>query len=694
MEAFARRLLVLRDPEVEFLIRDMVGGAGMGSVGMSGFVVPNKLAVMRALSLPVWEKELFFLGSVPVDTVWGRLLWWKEVVPGMRGEYLLVVKEDTFSLDVVRYIPLATSFSWYELARLRTILPINWISLGIYEGGRLLGSRGTFAFPVRLVDLEVPWYMFSVEVGVRGGRYVVCVVSGTHIQFVAWLLLFLVVGGLFPGRGRVVSALEEQIRRTIRTVLSGVVLLALVIMGIFGLWRIQIQLVYRELQRTLDNLSASLASASTYEMDWQPSFLSDYYVYDGLSGHLLSASSYGPVVRGLLSDRLPPWMVRALRGRGQVIGWRRIGRFPILEGYKVFTCSSYGVCILRIPYYKAFPELVGELFILLLGGAIIWFVFWIGSIWIARAVARRFLQPIHVLIGQIEAYRGGRFPARRITFPQELEQIHEALRSMARRIEKMIEYQRLIERLRGWREVARQIGHEINNALTPLKLRLQQWELQAGDRRIREGIRGLLQQVALLERLSQSLRSVARVVDIHLEPLDLCGLVRSWAKSVSVPSHIRFVVDIPMGSLWVRADSHAMLMILNNLFKNAIEAIPPGSSGWIRVQVVGRGRWAQVVVQDNGVGIPAEDLRRIFFPTFSTKSHGRGIGLALVYDFVSQMHGQIQIRSAVGRGTRVVVWLPRMSGEEGVRVSSSGGGVAHRAGGIHSEGSGVGEPGD
>ncbi len=110
--------------------------------------------------------------------------------------------------------------------------------------------------------------------------------------------------------------------------------------------------------------------------------------------------------------------------------------------------------------------------------------------------------------------------------------------------------------------------------------------------------------------------------------------------------------------LIVEADREHMLRVLNNLLKNAVQAIPEGREGRIEVSARKVDDRAVLEVRDNGAGIPAEVRERIFTPSFTTKSSGMGLGLALVKRMVEQAGGRVWFESAEGEGARFVVELP------------------------------------
>lgn len=138
----------------------------------------------------------------------------------------------------------------------------------------------------------------------------------------------------------------------------------------------------------------------------------------------------------------------------------------------------------------------------------------------------------------------------------------------------------------------------------------------------------------------------------------------------------------------VRWDRDELSRVFVNLVGNAVEAVDE-AKGRVRVDVRSRrgpspkdGRDGVVVtVADDGVGIPPENMRRLFQPDFSTKTRGTGLGLAIVKRIVTDLGGEIRIESAPGRGTTVTTWLPAVTGAVERPDGADGPGPAHDGGG-------------
>ena len=107
------------------------------------------------------------------------------------------------------------------------------------------------------------------------------------------------------------------------------------------------------------------------------------------------------------------------------------------------------------------------------------------------------------------------------------------------------------------------------------------------------------------------------------------------------------------------ADKDLMLLVFNNLIKNAIQAIPPDRKGEVEVAIKVEEQHYIISIKDNGVGIEEEKQSNIFVPYFTTKSTGTGLGLAMVKQIIENHRGKIYFTSVPNQGTTFIVELPK-----------------------------------
>lgn len=219
------------------------------------------------------------------------------------------------------------------------------------------------------------------------------------------------------------------------------------------------------------------------------------------------------------------------------------------------------------------------------------------------------------------------------------------------------------ERESAWREMARQIAHEIKNPLTPMKLSIQYLQ-----RAIDEGKdvtelakrvnKTLVEQIDNLSTIATAFSSFAQMPKGQNEVFDLNDLLRGIVGLFEKEDNMRIHLTTHKEQAMVYADKNQMVSVFNNLIKNAIQSIPDGTRGDINVITMEEMGHIKTIVMDNGSGIPKDSYDKVFVPNFTTKSSGTGLGLAICKQIVESAGGKIWFESTVGQGTSFFVTLP------------------------------------
>jgi nitrogen fixation/metabolism regulation signal transduction histidine kinase len=228
------------------------------------------------------------------------------------------------------------------------------------------------------------------------------------------------------------------------------------------------------------------------------------------------------------------------------------------------------------------------------------------------------------------------------------------------------------EKESAWREMAKQVAHEIKNPLTPMKLTLQQLERRMQSdhiskenlqRMLQRTISSLLQQIDTLSDIATSFSTFAKMPSPRLAPFDIADTLRNIIElHRSQNKKVFFLTNIAPGTFKVMGDDRLTGRILTNLILNAIQAVPEERTPQIMVSLYRtENNMIRIEVRDNGSGIPEEIRKRIFTPSFTTKASGSGIGLAVAKRGIEQMNGRIWFESKEGEGTCFFIELPPLS---------------------------------
>ena len=399
----------------------------------------------------------------------------------------------------------------------------------------------------------------------------------------------------------------------------------------------------------------------------------------------LSSTSREQLVEDrLIDERLPIYAYYQLyyEGARNAYEEEQVGNFHYTAGYRVLSDSEgqprFVISVPTLPEQERIEEerarTVAYLF-----GALLLLV--IAVMLTASLLANALSRPIGRLREGLEAVAKGRFERPLPvdtrdeigtlvkTFNSMQEQLAESRRKLAQQ-----------ERQLAWREMARQVAHEIKNPLTPMKLSVQhlrraysnldtkETAIPESDNRFKNLFEKitttLIEQVDALARIANEFSSFARMPKRLLEPLDLNAVLKEAVDLMQEQITPKIEVDFHEEPLVLQADREELRRIYINLIKNAIEASSHKDVFKIKVSssLFANGsspaKWAYSTVEDEGVGISNEMVDRIFEPNFSSKTSGTGLGLAIVKKSIEDLHGEIGFDTQEHVGTTFWIKLP------------------------------------
>lgn len=218
------------------------------------------------------------------------------------------------------------------------------------------------------------------------------------------------------------------------------------------------------------------------------------------------------------------------------------------------------------------------------------------------------------------------------------------------------------EREQAWREMAKQVAHEIKNPLTPMRLSVQSFERKfdpkAPDARkkIEEFSETLIQQIDTMSSIASAFSSFAEMPAQQNETLNVVSTVK-LALDIFNENYIHFISEEE--EIIAKLDRTQLIRVVTNLVKNAIQAVPDVESPRILVSVTADNEFVIISVADNGIGISDEVKEKVFEPKFTTKSSGMGLGLGMVKNIVETYKGSISLTSQKGKGTVFTVKFPK-----------------------------------
>lgn len=229
------------------------------------------------------------------------------------------------------------------------------------------------------------------------------------------------------------------------------------------------------------------------------------------------------------------------------------------------------------------------------------------------------------------------------------------------------------ERESAWREMAKQVAHEIKNPLTPLKLGIQQLERswREKDPRFEERFEkfsdSFIEQIDSLSHIASEFSEFAKMPDTQLKEVDVLDIL---VKAVEVfRNNVGVKITITNGcgqhAVTIQGDRDQLLRSFNNLIKNSIEAAITKRRCHIHIAVsYDTDHYVAIAIQDNGEGINPEAREKLFQPNFTTKSSGTGLGLAFVKQAIEGMGGSIRYETFVGKGTTFFLRIPMVGAQQ------------------------------
>jgi signal transduction histidine kinase len=279
---------------------------------------------------------------------------------------------------------------------------------------------------------------------------------------------------------------------------------------------------------------------------------------------------------------------------------------------------------------------------------------------VAGHLSRQLGRPLQELVGWTERIaRGEPLPAGppRRGAP-EFEMLRQRMRRMAREIAQGRARELEAERLRAFRETARQVAHELKNPLTPIRFAVERLKRDA-PAELRETVEVLAIESARLEAMARSFSQFGRLPEGPPSEIEVGDLAR-YSATATVPPHVSLTVDVEDALPMIRGHHDALARALSNVLINAVDACRTGGAINVRVArtAMPSGEAVEIAVRDTGCGIPEEHLARIWEPYVTHKPGGTGLGLAIARQTILAHQGEVSASSTVGAGTEIRFVIP------------------------------------
>ena len=400
----------------------------------------------------------------------------------------------------------------------------------------------------------------------------------------------------------------------------------------------------------------------------------DLNLYRGMS--LIAASRPQLIADRIIDTRLPASVYRSLYFDADRFTFldHELGDFTYTAGYRAIVDDDgqpqYVLSVPALPEAERIEEERARTLAYLFGALL---ALGLIVLLIASILARALTQPIARLRRGLQGVAEGRYeqmlPVRTRDEVGDLVRTFNTMQGQLTESRQKLAQQ---ERQLAWREMARQVAHEIKNPLTPMKLSVQHLRQAAGAsgqsekkfKKLFERVtKTLVDQIDSLAHIANEFASFARLPRPDVTRLDLIEVIQDAQALMmaEIPDHVQLNLNLPSKGCIVRADRNVLRRIFINLIKNALEALQDTPSGEISIDVQIQDSVVTATVTDTGPGIPEELQPRIFEPSFSTKTSGAGLGLAIARQSAVTMGGTMDFDSRPGEGTSMRLQLPLLA---------------------------------
>jgi len=399
-------------------------------------------------------------------------------------------------------------------------------------------------------------------------------------------------------------------------------------------------------------------------------FFTDINLFD-LNGNLLATSRPEIFSQGLIGTKMNVTAFTEMAGNKQTefVHKEKVGNLEFLSAYVPFRNKDNEIlAFLNLPYFAKENTLQKEISNFLVALINFYVMLIIAAVFIALFLSNNITQPLRLIQQRLSTIRVGQ-RNEQIAWKgkDEISALVQEYNRMVEELSRSAELLAKSERESAWREMAKQVAHEIKNPLTPMKLSVQHleraWEDKAPDwdKRLKKFSKTIIQQIDSLSTIASEFSDFAAMPKANIETIDLVQIVNDVIELYNDKEHAQITQKTPEPTsdkeAVIRADREQIIRVLNNLIINAIQAT--ASDGVITVEVEIVSDTCVVSIQDNGTGIPNSEKDKIFTPSFTTKTSGKGLGLAIVKSIVENSNGKVWFESEEGKGSTFYFAMPR-----------------------------------
>ena len=508
-----------------------------------------------------------------------------------------------------------------------------------------------FAFYLILITIAVVIINFSViRLGIQPS-------FKNRIQYT--LISVLLLSLLFIGTGTIILSISQYKTRNSE------------------LLREKMQSVYIELMHKLEfekDLTSEWYSDKYGTLDdllrkFSNVFYTDINLYDA-NGNLLATSRPEVFKKGLMGALINPDAHYQLiqKKKAEWIHNEKIGQMEYLSAYVPFVNSENSLlAYLNLPYFIKQEPLASEVYALVIAMVNIYVLLIMIAVTLAIIMSNQITQPLRLIQKKIGEIRLGK-ESEKIEYERK-DEIAGLINDYNRVVDELQNSAELLarsERESAWREMAKQIAHEIKNPLTPMRLSVQYLQKtwrekgEISNEYIEKFAHTLIEQIDSLSAIASEFSNFAKLPQAKFVKINLTEKLQNIVGLFenSETADVKLILK-DKKPIYILADKEQLARVFINIIKNAIQSVPPERRGLVEVRLDVKDNEQTIIsIKDNGNGIAEEMKTKLFIPNFTTKTSGMGLGLAITKNIVEQADGTIYYETEQGKGTIFFVELP------------------------------------
>ncbi|MDR2911610.1 MAG: sensor histidine kinase [Bacteroidales bacterium] len=397
-------------------------------------------------------------------------------------------------------------------------------------------------------------------------------------------------------------------------------------------------------------------------------FGTDINIYD-TGGKIIASSRIEIFDQGLISSRINDRAFYEISENYQLNYFQTetIGQFSYLSAYQpIVNYRGNYLGFINLPYFIRQDNYSQEISTFIVAFINLYVLLFMASIVVAVFISNQITRPLVLMQENIQ-----KIQLRQRNEPIQYkrnDEIGNLVKEYNKKVDELSASAELLarsERESAWREMAKQVAHEIKNPLTPMKLNIQYLKRAKNEgedfkKHVERVSAILIEQIDNLSNIVTEFSNFANIPTARNQVFLLVEQLKNIIALFETHEHI----DIKFYSnqfenIKVNADREQFSRALINLLKNAIQAIPEGQNGKIDVTLNRRENMAIISITDNGTGIPEELHEKLFSPgNFTTKKSGMGLGLTIVKNIVKNFSGKIRFETVIGEGTTFYIEIP------------------------------------